>query len=289
MNRNRFLALAMAGAMTLAAATPAFAEESADGTTKVRLAVKETTYDLVVPATLDVTSSGYNAFAEGVTVKNLTNGTGVISIDVTAASTNGWKLKDDTSSDEISYKLAANDAQDTEKTTYSFTDTTAMATTTGETVACGVNVSDYSSAAAGDYSDIITWTAKVKKTTTTEVTLYSGSSSEWWLSESGFRSGIYQSYTTDGVTYTPEGCDLYSDTGFLNGTFSTASGVITKIVIEATSSGGVSTAAAASGSWTTATAGGKTTATWEGVAATSVIFTGNFYGEPVKVVVTVES
>lgn len=284
MNRNRFLALAMAGAMTLAAATPAFAEESADGTTKVRLAVKETTYDLVVPATLDVTSSGYNAFAEGVTVKNLTNGTGVISIDVTAASTNGWKLKDDTSSDEISYKLAADDAQDTEKTTYSFTDTAAMAATTGETVACGVNVSDYSSAAAGDYSDIITWTAKVKKTTTTEVTLCSGTGGGNWSAE--FTSN---SYTKDGVTYTYKSYDDYGSKGFVDGTFKTDSGVITKIVITTTKSGEGGCAANASGEgWSTATAGSTTTATWSGTAAGEVAFTGNFYGDTISVIVTVE-
>lgn len=38
----------------------------------------------------------------------------------------------------------------------------AMAITTGSTIDCGANVSDYSDTAAGNYSDTITWTAKVR-------------------------------------------------------------------------------------------------------------------------------
>lgn len=283
MNRNKFLALAMAGAMTLAAAVPAYATGSGD-TTTVTLAVEETTYDLVVPATLNVKDSGYNAFENGVTIKNLQNGTGVTSIDVTATSTNDWKLKDDTSGDTVSYTLAANDAQGTARTTYSFTDAKAMAGTDGETVACGVNVSDYSSAAAGNYSDTITWTAEVKKTTTTEVTLCSGTGGGNWSTE--FTSN---SYTKNGVTYTYGSYDDYGSKGFENGTFKTDSGVITKIVITTTKSGEGGCAANASGEgWSTAAAGSTTTATWSGTAAEEVAFTGNFYGDTISVIVTVE-
>lgn len=283
MNRNRFLALAMAGAMTLAAAVPAYATGSGD-TTTVTLAVEKTTYDLVVPATLNVKDSGYNAFENGVTIKNLQNGTGVTSIDVTATSTNDWKLKDDTSGNTVSYTLAANDAQGTARTTYSFTNAEAMAGTNGETVACGVNVSDYSSAAAGNYSDTITWTAEVKKTTTTEVTLCSGTGGGNW--SNAFTSN---SYTKDGVTYTYGSYDAYGGIGFKNGTFKADSGVITKIVITTTKSGEGGCAANASGEdWSTTAAESTKTATWSGTAAGEVAFTGNFYGDTISVIVTVE-
>ena len=169
MNKNKILAIAMASAMmtgTLATSAPALAADSA--TTTINLAVTDTTatYDLVVPATLNVTNSGYNAFTDGVTVKNLSDATGISSVDVTAESTNDWKLLD-SDNHEISYMLVANDAQDTEKNTYSFTDTTNMTTETGSKIDCGVNVSDYSDAAAGNYSDTITWTAEVKKAAST--------------------------------------------------------------------------------------------------------------------------
>ncbi len=282
MNRNKFLALAMAGAMMLAAAVPAYATGNS-GTTTVNLAVAETTYDLVVPATLDVKNSGYNAFSDGVTVKNLKNGESVTSIDVTAASANGWNLKD-SSNNAVSYTLAANDAQDTEKTTYSFTDKAAMAATTGETVACGVNVSDYSSAAAGSYSDTITWTAEVKKTTTTDVTLCSGAGGGNWNTQFAGSS-----YTKDGVTYTYGSYDDYGSTGFVDGTFKTDSGVITKIVITTTKSGEGGCAANATGAgWTATKTDSAAAATWSGTAAKEVAFTGNFYGAAVSVIVTVE-
>lgn len=166
MKKNKFLALAMAGAMlvgSLITATPVLAEGS--NTTTINLKIAEPTYDLVIPSTLDVTASGYTAFADGVTIRNLESGTDVSSIDVTAASTkNDWNLVN-SKDNKISYKLVAGDAQTTEKTTYSFTNTTAMTTSTGQNIACGVNVSetDYVYAAAGDYSDTITWTAEVQK------------------------------------------------------------------------------------------------------------------------------
>lgn len=276
MNKNKFLALAMAGAMTLAAAVPAYATVDS-GTTTVHLAVAEATYELVIPTTLTVTKSGYNAFSDGVTVKNLTNGEGVTSIDVTATSANDWSLKD-TSDNKISYILAANEAQGTEETTYSFTDTTAMATENGSTIACGVNVSDYSGAAAGDYSDTITWTAEVKKTTTKEVTLCSVTSASDWYYD-GMKNGSYKACTTDNVTYTYGEYDA-SNFGFKNGTFSTTDGVITKIVISSDC-----TISATGTGWTLKN--GKT-ATWSGTKAASVDFAGSFTGSFINVVVTVE-
>ena len=285
MNKNRFLALAMAGAMTLAAATSVFAAQSsadgeATGTTEVNLTVAETTYELVVPATLSVGGSGYNAFTEGVTVKGLANGEGVTSIDVTATSTNDWNLK---GSDEnkISYKLVAEGAPDTERTTYSFTDTTAMKEANGSTVACGVNVSDYSSVAAGNYSDTITWTAEVKKTTTTDVTLCNGDSYQWW-SESYNHTYNAGSITVDGVTYAYDEYN-YAGKGFKDGAFSTHSGKIKKIVITASYTIG---AAAAEG-WTESNKDGRYIATWENGEAESVDFTGQLYSN-ITIIVTVE-
>ena len=69
-----------------------------------------------------------------------------------------------------------------------------MATDTGSTVQCGVNVSDYSNAAAGEYSDTVTWTANVVKTKTVTLTrAIMGSATE---------IGAGQSLESDGVTIT---------------------------------------------------------------------------------------
>ncbi len=153
-----FLALVMVLSLV---PTVALAEENT-GKTTIRLSVAESeaTYELVIPSGLDVTSSGYNALGNGITIKNLTNADKISSIIVSATSANSWNLTD-ASSNQIPYKLVASDAQDTAKTTYSFTDKTSMATSDGSTIACGVNVSDYSTATAGEYSDTITWTANV--------------------------------------------------------------------------------------------------------------------------------
>ena len=52
------------------------------------------TYELVIPTTLAVSdTSGFNALDNGVTVKNLKNGTNVSSITVSAGSGYGWNLK----------------------------------------------------------------------------------------------------------------------------------------------------------------------------------------------------
>ena len=184
-----FLALAM---MLCLVPTVALAEGNT-GTTTVNLSVPEATYELVIPSKLNVTSSGYNAFENGVTVKNLTNAGGIAYINVSATSAHDWNLTD-SNQNKISYKLVSSDAQDTAKTTYSFTDKASMATDTGSTVQCGVNVSDYSNAAAGEYSDTVTWTANVVKTKTVTLTrAIMGSATE---------IGAGQSLESDGVTIT---------------------------------------------------------------------------------------
>ena len=192
-----FLALVMVLCLV---PTVAMAEENS-GTTTISLSVPEATYELVIPSKLDVANSGYNAFENnGVKIKNLTNGDGIAYIEVTATSAHDWNLTD-SNQNKISYKLVADDSKDTTKTAYSFVHTERMATANGQTYGCGVNVSDYSAAAAGEYSDTITWTANVVKSGvvvngdgTKTVTLTKG------IMGSNSAIGEGQSVTSDGVT-----------------------------------------------------------------------------------------
>ncbi len=160
MKNNKLVAFAMAGAMmagTLASAMPVMAEGS---TTQINLDVAAPTYELVVPAKLDVASSGYNAFTEGITVRNLKNASDDdMTVKVTAESANDWKLKN--GDNTISYKLVSSDAQDTQIDALTFSELANMKETTGQTIGCGINVESYKSKTAGSYSDTITWKASV--------------------------------------------------------------------------------------------------------------------------------
>ena len=174
--KKKVLSVFLAMVMMLCLAPTVALAEGNTGTTTIRLSVAESvagseaTYELVIPAALTVKKSGYNAFETGVTIKNLTNADRIVSINVSATSANGWNLTD-SNQNKISYKLVANDDPNTAKTTYSFADKASMATAEGSTIACGVYVSDYSAAAAGEYVDTITWTAKANETTFIDNTL----------------------------------------------------------------------------------------------------------------------
>ena len=170
--RKKVLSVFLALIMVLCLAPTVALAEGNTGTTTIRLSVagSEAAYELVIPAALTVKKSGYNAFENGVTIKNLTNADRIVSINVSATSANGWNLTD-SNQNKISYKLVANDDPYTAKTTYSFTDKISMATAEGSSIACGVYVSDYSAAAAGEYVDTITWTANANETTFIDNTL----------------------------------------------------------------------------------------------------------------------
>ncbi|MBR4429557.1 MAG: hypothetical protein IKS78_09375 [Clostridia bacterium] len=121
------------------------------------------TYNLVIPSTLNVSTAGWNA-TSGLTAAVTSGDTFDTSkkLAVTAASTNGWSLKSGDNS--VGYNLATADG------TYSSTATPAsweftaaeLNASGGMNKAMGIIVDDYSSKPAGSYTDTVTFTASVE-------------------------------------------------------------------------------------------------------------------------------
>lgn len=172
MRSKKILALAIAGATMLGSFGAAIPAMAADATTTVTLKIADTTpeatYELTVPSSVTVANAGYNALGSGIMVKNLQNGDSVEKVTVSASSTNSWALKSGDNS--IAYTLVAKDGDSEATTSYEFAKAD-IASETGKTISCGINVSDYSDAAAGDYTDTITWTASVTKSVAQTATL----------------------------------------------------------------------------------------------------------------------
>ena len=234
--KKRVFSIFLALVMVLCLVPTVAMAEGNSGTTTISLSVAEATYELVIPSKLTVANSGYNALGNGVTIKNLSNGDGIAYINVSATSAHDWNLTD-SNQNKISYKLVSSDAQDTAKTTYSFTDKTSMATDTGSTVACGVNVSDYSNAAAGEYSDTVTWTANVVKTKTVTLTsAIMGSATEISAGQSLESDGVTITVNQGSIKLTGDNGERWTWDGTTSDggnpfTFSTTQGNFTKIEI----------------------------------------------------------
>ena len=119
-------------------------------------------YTLTIPATLAVENSGWNA-TDGISATGtLATGKKLV---VTASSDDEFALVNQTdNTQKVAYKLAesgdANStyANATEKTSWEFT----ALSETAATQPMGIVVEDYSSKPAGDYSDTVTFTAKVE-------------------------------------------------------------------------------------------------------------------------------
>ncbi len=146
--KNRFIAIAMAGAMmsgAFAVAVPVLAEDTT---------IKGTLYTLVIPTSVTVTdASGFNALEVYVKSYNYT-----VDVAVTATSTNDWKLK---SSGDTFIEYGLYDSNDSTATAtehkFNYSKVQSYA---GETWNCGIKLIDYSnSISAGTYTDTITWTA----------------------------------------------------------------------------------------------------------------------------------
>ena len=145
--KKRILSLALAGTMALGLMP---------GMTMTALADGDTSYTLTIPSTLTVADKGWNA-TDGISA------TGTLAsgkkLTVTAASANSWALKSGDNS--VGYNLA------TATGTYSNSATPASwefteLTNTATNKPMGIIVEDYSSKPAGDYSDTVTFTAKVE-------------------------------------------------------------------------------------------------------------------------------
>lgn len=141
----------------------------------VKAADNSTDYTITIPATLTVAQSGWNA-TDGITAQVKSGDTFDTSkkLTVTAESTNNWALKSGDNS--VGYNLA------TATGTYSSTaDPASWEFSAGELNAesgtnkgMGIIVDDYSTAAAGNYTDTVTFTAKVEDAVVTHTTLSVG-------------------------------------------------------------------------------------------------------------------
>ena len=269
MRQKRLLALAMAGAMmtgTLATAVPVFAAESS-GTTKVSLTVEpKNTYTMTVPANTKLSSAGTATQLTGgikITDGTLEDGK---KLTVTAKSANSWKMKADSATTQIGYTLYSDEGK-TAATSWEFTQEEANKDSgTTRDVYAKANADDVSSAASGEYSDVITFTGGVVDAVTTKTVTLNSSNS----------------FSADGVTYTGESYDYY----FNGGKFVATSGNITKITITNSYSGG--SISALDNEWSLSSDG--KTATYEGGKSKVISFPGTIvYGDYESLVVmTVE-
>ena len=119
-------------------------------------------YTLTIPATLAVANSGWNSIGDLTATGTLAQGK---KLNVTATSENSWKLT--SGENTVAYKLCGETEK--EKTYADATDTTSLdiskellEQTSGFSVPIGIVVEDYSEKPAGDYSDTVTFTAKVE-------------------------------------------------------------------------------------------------------------------------------
>ena len=117
-------------------------------------------YNIVIPATLSVENAGWNELTGGITASgSLESGKKLV---VTASSDDEFALV--SGENKVNYKLAESGdanttyANATEKTSWEFT----ALSETAATQPMGIVVEDYSSKPAGDYSDTVTFTAKVE-------------------------------------------------------------------------------------------------------------------------------
>ncbi len=155
-------------AFTLVAAPATFNGDSmwsgADGTI-VSAAENSTDYTITIPATLSVANAGWNA-ATPITAKVKEGDTFDSSkqLTVTASSENEWKLKSGENS--IAYKIAS--ATDQDKSYSDATAITSLKISADQlnngtySAPFGIVVDDYNDMSAGEYTDTVTFTAKVE-------------------------------------------------------------------------------------------------------------------------------
>ena len=171
-------------------------------------------YTLTIPATLAVANSGWNA-TDGISATGtLAEGKQLV---VTATSDGEFALVNQTdTTQKVGYKLATA-STDTEATT-SWTFDSLSSTATKKDM--GIIVDDYSSKPAGDYSDTVTFTAKVEDAVTAPtlagVTLTDGMIVEPHCNVKGEDNWVQFKYVADDNKFVPNFnsyADAYSKSG----------------------------------------------------------------------------
>ena len=231
-------------------------------------------YTLTIPATLAVENSGWNSIGNLTATGTLAQGK---KLNVTATSKNSWNLTSDANT--VAYKLCGDTEK--EKTYAEATDTTSLdiskeslEQTSGFSVPIGIVVEDYSEKPAGDYSDTVTFTAKVENAVTTRTVTFNTDTDGKTINK-------------DGVTCS-RGFDTYNNLFGDGSGFSVSSGQFTKIEVTADDTYMTGTDQMTMNTiegWSTTS---TSTATWTGKSSTVPfgVIMGN--RNPVTIVFTIE-
>ena len=126
----------------------------------VTASADDPSYTITIPSTLDVSGAGYTQLTGGITATG-SNISGKLTVSAESAHT--WNLQETTdSSKKVPYKLTSNNTGNpTEKTKWEFTPTDGTINGS-ENVYVYIAETDYNNAAAGTYTDTVTFTAKVE-------------------------------------------------------------------------------------------------------------------------------
>ena len=182
-------------------------------------------YTLTIPATLAVENSGWNSIGDITATGTLAQGK---KLNVTAASENSWNLT--SGENTVAYKLCGETEK--EKTYADAADTTALdiskeslEQTGGFSVPIGIVVEDYSSKPAGDYSDTVTFTAKVE-TAKTAAETPNIAQADCTFSPSNGKSTLSNANITTAMEYSADNGTTWTDVTSAGSIASLAAGTV---------------------------------------------------------------
>ena len=182
-------------------------------------------YTLTIPATLAVANSGWNSIGDLTATGTLAQGK---KLNVTATSENSWNLT--SGENTVAYKLCGETEK--EKTYADAADTTALdiskeslEQTGGFSVPIGIVVEDYSSKPAGDYSDTVTFTAKVE-TAKTAAETPNIAQADCTFSPSNGKSTLSNANITTAMEYSADNGTTWTDVTSAGSIASLAAGTV---------------------------------------------------------------
>ena len=182
-------------------------------------------YTLTIPATLAVENSGWNSIGDLTATGTLAQGK---KPNVTATSENSWNLT--SGENTVAYKLCGETEK--EKTYADAADTTALdiskeslEQTGGFSVPIGIVVEDYSSKPAGDYSDTVTFTAKVE-TAKTAAETPNIAQADCTFSPSNGKSTLSNANITTAMEYSADNGTTWTDVTSAGSIASLAAGTV---------------------------------------------------------------
>ena len=182
-------------------------------------------YTLTIPATLAVENSGWNSIGDLTATGTLAQGK---KLNVTATSENSWNLT--SGENTVAYKLCGETEK--EKTYADAAATTALdiskeslEQTGGFSVPIGIVVEDYSSKPAGDYSDTVTFTAKVE-TAKTAAETPNIAQADCTFSPSNGKSTLSNANITTAMEYSADNGTTWTDVTSAGSIASLAAGTV---------------------------------------------------------------